>query len=405
MPPAVRIPHEEPRMRILMVAPEPIFEPRGTPLSVVGRLKTLSDLGHSVDLLTYSIGQDVAFPRLKISRIPKVPGIRKIKIGPSAQKLPLDFLLMLKTLASLAVRRYDLMHTHEEAGFWGALFSPLFGVPHLYDMHSSLPQQLENFQFSRSRALIALFRFLEKAVLRTAKGVIVICPDLKTHVESMMRHPNLALIENVVDYGMVFGVTDRSARFRRKYGLAGKKVVLYTGTFEPYQGLGLLVASAAVVLKRVPSAVFLMVGGHGDQVEALRREAEKRGVAKAFVFTGQVQPQEVGSAMRCADALVSPRTAGNNTPLKIYAYLRSGVPIVATRLPTHTQVLNDGVAVLTRCDSLSFGEGVARVLKDRRLAAALGRRARKLADERYGFDAYKRKLSGVVRRSDGRGGR
>lgn len=386
-------------MRILMVAPEPIFEPRGTPLSVVGRLKALSDLGHSVDLLTYSIGSEVAFPNLRILRIPKVPGIRKIKIGPSFRKIPLDLLLLVKTLVRLVGNRYDVLHTHEEAGFWGALLSNCFGVPHLYDMHSSLPQQLENFRFSRSKLLIGWFRFLEKLVLRSAQGVIAICPELKDHVKTVLSHPNLKLIENVVDYSMVFGETDASVRLRKRYGLDGKKVVLYTGTFEPYQGLELLIESAGKILQTFRNAFFMLVGGHPGQVEFYRRRVAERGLEKAFVFTGQVQPQDVNSYLRCADVLVSPRIAGNNTPLKIYAYLRSGVPIVATRLITHTQVLDDRVSMLTDADPESFARGVASVLSDRRLSETLGRNAVKMAETVYGYPVYLQKLSDVLEKT------
>jgi hypothetical protein len=55
-------------MRILMLAPEPFFEPRGTPFSEYHRLKALSELGHSVDLVTYPFGSDVALPNLRIIR-------------------------------------------------------------------------------------------------------------------------------------------------------------------------------------------------------------------------------------------------------------------------------------------------------------------------------------------------
>ena len=82
-------------MKILMIAPEPIFEPRGTPLSVVGRLKAFSDFGHDVDLLTYPFGKCVDLPNIKIHRTPNVPGIKRVKIGPSFAKLPLDFLLFI----------------------------------------------------------------------------------------------------------------------------------------------------------------------------------------------------------------------------------------------------------------------------------------------------------------------
>lgn len=48
-----------------------------------------------------------------------------------------------------------------------------------------------------------------------------------------------------------------------------------------------------------------------------------------------------------ADILVSPRSKGSNTPMKLYSYLASGKPILATNLWTHTQVLTAASAVLT----------------------------------------------------------
>jgi len=57
--------------------------------------------------------------------------------------------------------------------------------------------------------------------------------------------------------------------------------------------------------------------------------------------------------------LVSPRSSGTNTPLKIYQYLRAGRPIVATRLLTHTQVLSDQTAILTPATAVDFAAGSA----------------------------------------------
>jgi glycosyltransferase involved in cell wall biosynthesis len=389
-------------VRILMIAPEPVFEPRGTPLSVVGRLKAYSDMGHSVDLLTYSIGRDVGLPNVRIHRIPKVPGIRRIKIGPSIRKLPLDFLLMVKSAVWASTRRFDLIHTHEEAGLWGAALGRWLGIPHLYDMHSSLPQQLGNFQFTRSSALVRLFEAVEAWILKHSSAVITICPDLQAHVEKRLPSARGTLIENVVDYGMVFGESDRSAAILKSLGLAGKKVVLYTGTFEPYQGLRLLIGCGRAVLDAVPSARFLLVGGHPDQLEAYRKEVREKGLEPFFIFTGQIPPEDVNSYIRCADTLVSPRTRGTNTPLKIYAYLRSGVPIVATRLWTHTQVLDDGVSILTEPDAESFGRGIVRALTDKRRARSVGRGARRMASERYGYRTYLDRLEAVLSAAAGK---
>src|ERR1700737_4752635 len=55
-------------VRILMIAPEPFFEPRGTPFSEYHRIRALVELGHEVDLLTYPFGQPVSMPGLRIFR-------------------------------------------------------------------------------------------------------------------------------------------------------------------------------------------------------------------------------------------------------------------------------------------------------------------------------------------------
>src|SRR5438477_9282426 len=93
-------------MRILMIAPEPFFEPRGTPFSEFHRIRALIQLGHEVDLVTYPFGADVTMPGLRIFRSVRPPLVRSVAVGPSAAKLPLDCFLAF-TVARLALtRRY-----------------------------------------------------------------------------------------------------------------------------------------------------------------------------------------------------------------------------------------------------------------------------------------------------------
>src|SRR5258705_4764895 len=80
-------------MHILMIAPEPFFEPRGTPFSEYHRIRALLDLGHTVDLVTYPFGKDVELAGLRIFRAARPPFVTRVKIGPSAAKLALDVTL------------------------------------------------------------------------------------------------------------------------------------------------------------------------------------------------------------------------------------------------------------------------------------------------------------------------
>src|SRR5207302_10840226 len=78
-------------------------------------------------------------------------------------------------------------------------------------------------------------------------------------------------------------------------------------------------------------------------------------------------PTRRSSDLLAADLLVSPRSRGTNTPLKIYQYLRSGRATVATRLLTHTQVLSDETAILTGATAREFADGVLADRKSTRL--------------------------------------
>jgi hypothetical protein len=116
-------------LRILMLAPEPFFEPRGTPFSEYHRIKALGELGHHVDLVTYPIGCDVTLPGLRIVRAMGPPFVRRVPIGPSATKLMLDGLMLLTVLRLAITRRYDAIHTHEEMGLLGVWLARLLRVP------------------------------------------------------------------------------------------------------------------------------------------------------------------------------------------------------------------------------------------------------------------------------------
>lgn len=386
-------------MKVLMISPQPFFTPRGTPFSVYHRTRTMAALGHKIDLVTYHIGRDVAIPNVTLHRIPSVPFIKHVKIGPSFKKLILDAFLFLKCFWMLARHRYDVIHAHEEAVFFCLVYRLFFWrMKILYDMHSSLPQQLRNFDFSENRLLIGTFRFLENWALRSSAAVITICPELRATVDALALKTPHRMIENSLcdavalsDEGDV--ITDDLINWDR---FAGKKIVLYTGTFEYYQGIPLLLESVCDVVARRPDTVFILIGGTSHQVHTMRKEAARLGIRPFVVFTGNVHPNTVKLFIRKADVLVSPRIRGNNTPLKIYEYLASGKPIVATDHQTHTQVLSENEAVLASAESVGFAEKIVAVLDDPGAGERLGRQATSLYETAYGATVYMSRLKEIL---------
>ena len=374
-------------MRILMIAPEPFFEPRGTPFSEYHRIRALLDLGHTVDLVTYPFGKDVAMPGLRIFRAARPPFITHVKIGPSLAKVFLDATLTLTALNRARKERYDAVHSHEEAAAIGVIIAAIRGIPHLYDMHSSLPQQLENFAFSKSSVLRWMFEVLERTAIKRSRVTIVICPHLQETATKVVPGAHTVLIENAPGSGDA-PVEGSGLAIRAALGLATMTpMVLYTGTFEAYQGLELLFAAATIVNRERPDVRFVVAGGKPDQVVKARAQAAAIG-AEGIIFMGEQPSDAIPSYLDAANVLVSPRSSGTNTPLKIYQYLRSGRVIVATRLLTHTQVLSDEVAILTGASADDFARGILRAIDDPESATRIGQAARHLADTRYTYEAY-----------------
>ena len=190
---------------------------------------------------------------------------------------------------------------------------------------------------------------------------------------------------------------DRFLELKQKYNLNGENIILYYGTFEPYQGIDLLIESGLQVIKRFQNVRFVLIGGYPHQIEYYLNEVKKQQVDKFFIFAGMVRPHEIPGFVKNAKILVSPRKKGNNSPLKIYSYLRSGKPIIATRHVTHTQILNDEVAVLTECNPKDFAEGICKVLEDDQLQTQLAANARKLAEEQYGYNDYLKKIGAILK--------
>lgn len=394
-------------MKALVIAPQPFFSPRGTPLSVYYRTLITAELGVEVDLLTYGQGQDVTIPGVRIVRLPKFNVFGSVKVGPSYLKLFLDCMLTFKAIRLLLTNKYAFVHAHEEAVFFCLLLKPLFGFKLIYDMHSSLPHQLTNFQFTRSRPILTLFEKLEHAALRSADAVITICEDLRRYADEKMQGQRKSfLIENsMIDpIRLASNHGDRPLSGPGANGTgdlpvvpSGKRLVVYAGTLEPYQGIELALRAFEHVVKHHDDVFLLIAGGTKQQVQYYSEMAAGLGLSRHCLFVGSVSKPQATTYTRMARVLLSPRTTGNNTPLKIYEQLASGIPLVATNIHAHTQVLTEDVAFLVSPDPDALATGMLQALESNPLRDMKARKAQQLYQQKYSRDLYKRKMDHVLK--------
>jgi glycosyltransferase involved in cell wall biosynthesis len=370
-------------MKLLLLAPQPFYTERGTPIAVRCLLTEFSRRGWSVDVLTYHEGKHVEIPNVRILRIPRLPGLSGIGPGFSGKKVLADILLFAVALRLVAGGGYRYIHAVEESAFMAVVIRLLFRVPFVYDMDSSVAEQMVE-KRPRLSFLLPSLKWFESGALRRASLVIPVCESLATIAQAAGAARTIVLTDPPA-----FAAADSvdAPWVRDELGLRGT-CFMYAGNLEPYQGIDLLMNAFAIAVKRGKDVSLLMIGGKPADVAAYRAMADRLGVADRTRFLGPKPLAETASFAAVADVLVSPRKAGVNTPMKIYAYLNAGKPILATDIESHSQVLTPEIAMLAAPEPEPFADGICRLADDPELRRALAERAGVVAREKYSREAF-----------------
>lgn len=392
-------------MKILFLAPQPFFRVRGTPINVRNVLTALSEAGHQVDLLCFPWGEPVDIPGLRIRRVLRIPGLKEVRVGPSIAKAFLDFFMMWQAFGLCLRHRYDVIHAVEESAFFAVWLKRLFRCRLVYDMDSSISDQLSYTGFMPVRSVLAVVERFERTAMRRADFVLTVCRSLTDDVRRRAPSARVVQIEDAPVEAAFHDDVEGARKLREELQLGDGPVVVYTGNFESYQGVELLMRALATVRRHRPDVRGVMVGGEPRQVARMMKASHSLGLGGDCVFTGKRPMEQMRTFMSLASVLVSPRTKGANTALKIYSYMQSGRPIVATRLGTHTQVLDESCAVLVAPNPDDIAAGILRVLSEPLFAAALGREARSRVAERYSLEGFKEKVKAAYVAMEGDGDR
>jgi len=375
-------------MRILLLAPHPFYQERGTPIAVDLLLRVLSERGVIVDVLTYAEGIDRAYPGVTIHRIEPSPLTRGMRPGFSLKKIIADAQMLPQALAMARRTRYDVVHAVEEAVFIAMLIQWRHKVPYVFDVDSCMPRQVAN-KKPRLRFLLPLMLRIERAAFRHALAIAPMCEEFAQAARAagakeihVLRDPSLLPDKQAEPITAINNVL----------GFQGLRF-LYIGNLESYQGIDLLLSAFSEFKPEMHNAHMIIVGGAPDDIQRHSQFADRLGIATRTHFIGPRPVIEMSAFFSAADILTSPRTQGTNTPMKIYSYMDSGKPILATRLPTHTQVLDDTVALLVEPTPAAYADGMRQLAGKPELRLQLARHAKDVCREKYGFTTFSRAVN------------
>ena len=238
------------------------------------------------------------------------------------------------------------------------------------DVAAALPKLLTGAPEASPAKLRRLAR-REAHVWSAADGYVTITKGLKRELERRFAaRPRMAVVPD--------GTRDTEAADRESATDRAEHTeftIGYAGHLYPWKGVDLVIEAVAAL----KDTRGLIVGGHEKEPDLARVKAfaAQLNCASRITFTGLIPPAEVAARLREADVVTLPNPASAissefTSPLKLFEYMASGRPIVASDLPSLREVLRheENALLVEPGNPQALTAGILRIKND----AALGRR-------------------------------
>jgi len=376
-------------MKILLLSPQPFFQERGTCIAIDLLLSSLSERGDEVDVLTYHLGEDRDYSGGTITRIKPPFAPTAIKHGFSLRKVYCDLFLLCGAFRMVRKKRYELIHAVEESSFIAMILNRFFHIPYVVDMDSSLSDQIL-LNFAWTRPVGRILRWIETLPLRRAVAVVPMCEELAIFA----RQHTFGFVYILKDVSLVAVSEGVPEDLRHYLGIKGP-ILMYVGNMAPYQGIDLLFEAFAELRRSHPQVELVLIGGTESHIRKYQIKARSLGIHGQTHLLGPRPMAALGGYLRQAALLISPRISGTNTPMKLYSYLDTGIAVVATALPTHTQVVSGDEAELVPPEPSAMATAIADLLNDVTKCRTLARNAQGLVRREHSLATFRKNVERI----------
>src|SRR6266481_58523 len=365
---------------IAMVAACPFPANHGSAASIREMSDTLSQMGHSVHIVTYPTGQeDILVRHAKVHRTAPFRPEMNAKVGPSPEKFLRDLALLRVLCRVIRRERIEIIHAHNyEGALVGVMAKWITGRPLLYNAVNLMADELAGYRFIRPAWLAhGLARGLDWFTPIFPNHITAVSPELRTW---FINQGVPAAKVDLVPAGIEPEMFDHPEpeKLRQRYQLDGRQVVMYTGVLNAYQRIDYLLRAFAVALREKPDALLLIVSALVLEAEEkeYRQLAGELAISRSIIWISPHTLKDLPSYLALADVCVVPRPECPGHPIKLLNYMLAGRPIVSFAGGAKgVRHLHDAFIVPNH-DCEALGRGIVTLLNDRKLAAELGANAR-----------------------------
>jgi 1,2-diacylglycerol 3-alpha-glucosyltransferase len=386
-----------PAYSIAMVAACPFPANHGTPAAIKEMSEELARRGHLIRVVTYPLSDDIPVAGIEINRVGHVGRNREVNVGPSYQRLAFDAMLAIKLFQIVRRHEVDVIHAHNyEAMLIGGVVGRLTGVPVIYNAINTMISELPSYNFFRPRVLATgLAKLLDYVVPRMADKIIADTEELRSFILDQGVEPERVITIHSGVRPEMFQAGD-GARVRERFAVGDAPLILYTGTFDGFQGLDYLMAAFRIVHDREPTARLLLLSSTITRAHRAKYETMARDLGFASRFTiASSTLDELPDFLAAANVAVVPRPNSPGIPTKLLNYMAAGNAIVSFK-QSATILQHKVTAFLVEpATAENFAQGILHVLDNPALAQKLRANVQSFVIGRFDWPSIAVRLEAV----------
>jgi glycosyltransferase involved in cell wall biosynthesis len=320
-------------------------------------------------------------------------------------KLPL-VRFALKTGKHIQRTRYDVIHLHVTIiGLVLAITKPGQRKRMVYTVHSPI------WAMEKPGIMDRLYIRMDCFLMRRV-GQVIVQSELRTQkVQATARIPQskISVVPCGVDTG-IYHPAEPETPILKKYGIEGRKVILFAGRIAPYKGVKYLVTAADIVVNRMghKEALFLLAGPmnlyrldgleHAQYIEKLKANIKKCGLEENIKLAGEVSRKDLTALFQSCDIFVLPSLAESSPAVTLQA-MSCARPVIATAAGGVPEQINDGHNgfIVPSADDVALAQKIERLLANPAECMRMGQNGRQLAEEYFGWNRISSKIAGIYR--------
>ncbi len=293
-----------------------------------------------------------------------------------------------------------------------------FDVIHVFNRPKNIP--LYKKSAPQSRFVISLHNemFSEHKIskkrgrraIRSVRKIMTVSDYIGQTVSTRFPEakPKLQTVYSGVDlqtYRPVWSKKAKATRrkLRKKYGVRGKKVILFVGRLSKTKGAHVLIKAMKHVIKKHKRAVLIIVGSKwfsdnrkDAYIRSLYRLAQP--LKDHVIFTEYVPADKMADFYLIGDIFVCPSQWQEPLARVHYEAMAAGLPVITTKRGGNPEIIvhnENGIVISNYKRPRAFARTINRFLSNPDLASKMARKGRKIVESHFDFQHVAKRLENV----------